>query len=321
MPQHFSVITVGDATLDTFLDIHEATVTCDINKKNCRLCFNYAEKIPIKKSAQSVGGNAANVAAGLAKLAVKTAIVTELGDDSNGQLIFETLKYAGVKTSFVKKIKKTQSRYSVIMTFQGERTILAYHPPHTYHKPHITAHCDWLYYTSMGKTFETVHAAVQSYLKKNPNTFLALNPGSYQLREGLKEIKEILPRVNFLIVNREEAERIVGKRLLTTNTIEKLLYKLHAQGPQLVVITDGHNGAYAFDGKKHYFQPIIPAMVVSKTGAGDAFAAGMLAALIKKYPLKGALRWGALNAAGVVQHFGAQTGLLTLAKIKKKIQK
>lgn len=316
MLKHFSVITIGDATLDTFLNIHEATVSCDINKKNCQLCFNYAEKIPINESAQSVGGNAANVAVGLTKLGLSTAIVTELGDDSNGNTIQETLLRAKVDGQFIKKIKKSKSRYSVILTFKGERTILAYHPPHTYHKPKISASCDWLYYTSLGKTFEVVHNEIIKYLQKNPQTKLALNPGSFQLRDGLTEIKKILARVHFLIVNREEAERIVEKN----KEIKKLLEKLSALGPKIVVITDGQNGAYATDGTQNYFQPIIQTKVVSKTGAGDAFATGVLGALIKNHNLETALKWGAANSFGVVQHYGAQAGLLTTAQIQKLIK-
>ena len=249
MSKHFSVITVGDATLDTFLNIHEATVTCDINKKNCQLCFNYAEKIPINESAQSIGGNAANVAIGLAKLGLKVAIATELGDDSNGSTIQETLLKAKVSGDFIKKIKKTSSRYSVILTYRGERTILAYHPPHMYHKPRLIASCDWIYYSSLGQTFETIQDEIIKYCKKNPQTKLACNPGSYQLRAGLEYFKKILPQIYFLIVNREEAERIVGKN----NDIKKLLQKLQGLGKKIVVITDGERGAYATDGQKFFF--------------------------------------------------------------------
>ena len=80
----FDLITIGDATIDTFLILDAASNCCELNKKKAMLCLNYADKITIVGSAQSVGGDAANVAVGAHKLGLKTAIVTELGNDING---------------------------------------------------------------------------------------------------------------------------------------------------------------------------------------------------------------------------------------------
>jgi len=49
------IISIGDATLDTFVRVHDATVSCTLDKKACQLCFNYAEKIPIQQMNQTLG--------------------------------------------------------------------------------------------------------------------------------------------------------------------------------------------------------------------------------------------------------------------------
>ncbi len=307
-----SVLTIGDATLDTFLNIHDATVQCDLQKKNCQLCFSYAEKIPIHESIQSAGGNAINVAVGLSKLGVKTAVASEIGQDNNGNLIVEALKKTKVSDREIKRDKKTSTRYSVILNFKGERTILGFHPPHTYKPLNLKNNYDWIYYSSLGPSFETIQVSLKKYLAKHKKATLVMNPGSYQLKEKLPEVKKILPLTNVLIVNREEAETLVGK----TKDTEQLAKKLLNTGPQIVAITDGARGAYAATTHGFYFAPPLPIKPISTTGAGDAFSSGFLAALVKGKDLKNALHWGIKNSSSVIQHFGAQTGLLSVKDLK-----
>lgn len=301
-----NVLTIGDATLDTFLNIHEATVECDVQKKNCRLCFSYAEKIPIHESIQSAGGNAINVAIGLSKLGINTAVRSELGKDNNGNLVVEALKQANVTTTELLRSSQFQTRYSVILNFKGERTILGYHPPHQYHPLKLKGKYSWIYYSSLGPTFEIIQSSLIALLKKNPTIRLIFNPGSYQLKEKIEEVKKILFYVDILIVNREEAELLVGKNKDTTVLLEKLL----KAGPELVAITDGAHGACAATAEQFISVPAQPIKPISTTGAGDAFSSGFVAALIKQKNLKTALEWGIKNSSGVIRHFGAQTGLL-----------
>jgi ribokinase len=53
-----------------------------------------------------------------------------------------------------------------------------------------------------------------------------------------------------------------------------------------------------------------PAAPVDRTGAGDAFASTLTAALVKGMSLEDALRWAPINSMSVVQEVGAQAGLL-----------
>src|SRR3990172_1808168 len=61
MDHKFDVISIGDSTIDTFVKIHDATIECDINKQECRICLNYGGKIPVEDISHQVAGNAANV--------------------------------------------------------------------------------------------------------------------------------------------------------------------------------------------------------------------------------------------------------------------
>jgi ribokinase len=136
---------------------------------------------------------------------------------------------------------------------------------------------------------------------------------------GKDELKDIYARANIFFCNVEEAERILGLNTLGT---AELLKRMRALGPEIVVITDGPNGAYAFDGTNTYFQKPYPdpKPPMERTGAGDAFSSTVTAALGLGFDLQTALKWGAVNSMSVVQDVGAQRGLLSREKIAEYLK-
>lgn len=317
----FHVITIGDSTLDTFLVIDDATLQCDLSREHCRLCLNYADKVPITHATQSIGGDAANVAVGCKKLGLKTAVVSELGDDVNGKVIKDGLKKSGVDVSMVKTLKNKETRYSVVLNYKAERTILSYHVERNYSLPTLPA-TDWIYYTSLGANFEKLQDNLVRYLSKHPKTKLAMNPGSYQIKNGLNKIKQILPKTDILFLNKEEAERVISSPYEggVRGGVGNQLQQLRRLGPKIVVITDSYNGSYATDGKTNWFMPIYDVKAVGKTGAGDAFASAFLSAIILKKDIPTAMQWGTANSASVIQQIGAQKGLLNKAGVEKMVR-
>ncbi len=312
----YDIVTIGDSTVDMFLEIDQATLDCDIRTNQCQLCFTYADKIPIAGAHQSIGGNAANVAVGAQKLGLHTTIITEIGDDLHGLLIHDALERAQVDTSYIRTNKGSETRYAVVLNYQSERTILSYHAPRTYHIPRIPR-TRALYFTSLGKSFERIQRAVIAYKKKYPHTLLACNPGSYQFGKGLPYTRALLPHVDLLFVNKEEAQKLLN----ITADIPELIVHLHTLGIQTVVVTNGDKGSYASDGTHLFTMPRFPISAISRTGAGDAYASGFLSAQLKGYSIETAMRWGTANAASVVRYFGGQTGLLAEKKLLTYLKK
>ena len=310
----FDLITIGDSTMDTFVIINDATKKCNLQKKDCKLCLNYADKIPITDTAQSVGGNANNVAVGAKKTGLHTAIITELGDDISGFAILQALDVARVDTRFVKMLKGKETRYSVILNYKSERTILSYHTPRKYTLPKLPK-TKWIYYTSLGQNFEKLQNKLINHLKKNPDIKLASNPGSYQMKNK-QNFKKILPYIDLLILNKEEAIKLVGKKKNIKLTLKALL----KSGAKIAVITDGAKGSYASDSKNYFSLPASTIKAVAKTGAGDAYTSGFLSAMIRNKSVEAAMQWGTANSSGVIQQFGAQKGLLSERQIKKMIK-
>jgi len=314
----YKVITIGDILIDTHIHVDEAALECDLIHKKCKLCFDYGSKIPITDSFQTLGGNAPNVAIGIKKLGLPSSIICSVGNDSNGKIAMQQLNEFKVDIKHLSIDKKNKTRYSVILNYKGERTILSYSQKKNYIWPKEMPKTDWIYYTSLSSGFEKIHTELLKHLKKNPQIKLALNPGSYMMKFAIKELREAVSKTDLLIVNKEEAEKIIG--IKKTKSVKNLISKLILIGAKEVAITDGVKGAWIGDGKKTYHSKSFPAKAVSKTGAGDAFSTGLLAAKIYQKDNPTALSWGIANSCSVITKTGAQNGILNKAGIKKKIK-
>ncbi len=313
----FDVITIGDSTIDTFISVNDASVECDINHEECKICVRYGDKIPVNSIHQSVAGNAANVATALSTLGLKTAIYTNLGDDNQAALIKKTLIEKGVSADYINTVKDARSNLSVVLTFQGERTAFVYHQPWFYHLPDL-AKTSWVYLTSVAASFidsnlvdEVAHYTDRSGAK------LAFSPGTFQIKANIKRFPNTLERCELLIVNLEEAKKILEIDIVERVDVHELLSKLTLLGPKIVVITDGEEGSYATDGVKSLKVGVFPTRIVEKTGAGDAYTGAFLAALSYNLPLAEAMVWGTINASHVISHFGPQNGLMSKSEIER----
>lgn len=306
---NLDLLSIGDANLDAFIVPSESESLCDINTKECLIAFSYADKIPVKSLEFSVGGNASNNAVGTKRLGVNSGVVLTLGDDSTGIQIIEKLKAENVDLTYCIQQPSTLSNFNVAVTYTGERTIFTYHAPRSYEFPVQLPRVPWVYLTSMGESYRPFYNHITEWLVRNPEVKMAFNPGSWQLRGGIKEIGNVMKLAHLVFVNKQEAEKLTGYEAKDKVTKE-LLMALSGLGPQISVITDGGNGAYLFDGHKFLSCGIMPMDAYERTGAGDAFGSGFLAGIIKGKTVEEALVWGTVNSASVIGYVGAQKGLL-----------
>src|SRR3989344_3368426 len=109
------LISVGDATIDNFVQIHDAEVKCNIDKTQCQLCVEYGDKISVDKLTHLVAGNAANNAVGGSRLKLKTAIYVNVGDDPSGKQIADKLKEEGVSNRYIVINKGMESNLSTVL--------------------------------------------------------------------------------------------------------------------------------------------------------------------------------------------------------------
>ncbi len=315
----YKIIAIGDVILDTHVKIDDASVECDLDGHKCKLCLDYATKVPVTDSFQTVGGNPANLAFSTTKLGLSTTILSTAGDDSNGKIIVEALKDSGINTEYIFLDKKAKTRYSIILNFKGERTILSYHQKRNYIWPKNIPATDWIYFTSLSEGYETLQEKLFKFLEKHPTVRLAFNPGSFQLKNCLELSRVAVAKSDLLIVNLEEAEKLAGVDYKKYKTVNNLINKLLTLGTKEVVVTDAAKGAWAGNIEGIWHMNSFPVPIVSKTGAGDAFSAGYLSAKIFGHDIPTCLTWGIANSCSVIGHFGVQNGLLNKNGIKKMI--
>lgn len=313
MEANLELLTIGDCSLDVFLEPSESESFCRVDTKESLICFSYGEKIPVKDMDYSLGGNAANNSVGTRRLGIEVGLVATLGGDSVGNQIVEGLEKEGVDMTYVIQQPTAGSNYSTIINYQGERTIFTYHAPRSYEFPVHLPVTPWVYLTSMGETFQPFYNHFVDFLKKNEDKGikLAFNPGSRQMRAEISLLKPILELCHIIYINRGEAEKLTGFTG-SHNRERDLLKSLSSYGPKVCIVTDGSNGSYVYEAQnnKFYKAGVLPVDAYERTGAGDAFGSGCLAALIKGEGFEEALLWGTVNSASVIGYTGAQKGLL-----------
>lgn len=325
MKNMFNLLAIGDPIIDTHVQIEDNCLECHLASDRKHLCLNYGQKIPITSSFQSLGGNAPNVAVGTAKLGLASAVLSTVGRDAYGKLAVQELKKYGVDTSLITYDTLHQTRYSLVLNYRAERTILSYSEAKNYRWPRMVPPADWVYYTGLSKGFELIQEKLAVYLKKYPTGRLAINPGSYILKYATEKLLEMIARADLLLVNREEAEQLLnfsaaqGKKFEHAD-VESMVQKLLGLGPKEAVLTDGARGAWAGTAQNVWYQAAFPVKIIAKTGAGDAFSSGYIAARFYGHDIPMALTWGTANSAGVVQAPGPHSGLLDQAGIEKMIR-
>ena len=314
------ILGIGDPIIDTHLQISDKTTEVELKQANSKsqLCLEYGAKIPILDSFQTLGGNATNTIAALSKFGFHTAFLSTVGDDSNGQLIIDLFKKFKVDTALITKEAGASTRYSVILNYKAERTILSYSEKKNYIWPAPVPEANWIFYSGLSEGYENIQTNLLEFLKTHPSVRLAVNPGSYIINYGLKDLRIAAARADILIVNLEEAEKISGQTLAELKTQSALVEALLELGAKEVVLTDG---AWAGDKSEVWYMPPYPVRVTAKTGAGDSFSAGYLAARFLSHDMAHALEWGTANSASVISALGPHAGLLDKNGIAAMIAK
>lgn len=314
----FDSIAIGDATLDAFLWIHEAEVNCEIDKENCKLLINYADKSIVDRLEFTIGGNSCNNAVSLTRLGKNVAYFNISGQDANRDWIVRELVKEAVDTSLMQPLLGRPCNYATTIIFKGERTQLIYHDKHEYSVPPNLPVTPFMFVSSVGENFEKFFIDLANFVKNN-NMKLIFNPATHQLRKPASSFEPVLRVAHILIANKEEVEHILGYPKGTQN-IKVLLDSWAKFGPKFAVITDGLNGSYCFDGQKYYSMPLYEPFLkaeVERTGAGDAYGAGFMAAIMYGKGAPEAMRWGTFNGGSVVTKVGPQAGLLRLEEMEK----
>ena len=294
------VITIGSATMDVFVESDDANIVSVYtkNKKSEFMSYPYGAKVEISDFDSQVGGGGVNTAVD----------------------------------------KSLSTGFSIILvSFQGDRTVLAHRGANAKIKKadinfNAIKNAKLLYIAPMNGDSTKVLDDIANFANEN-NVYVCFNAGSSSIKKGFNYIKKILANANIVVMNKEEASMATQIQVrpdtrdekfseaLIHPDVKEMFKKLKIRDYQIIVITDGGKGAYAYDGEHYYFCPAFEGPVVSTLGAGDAFASTLCGALGRTDKNIGkALMYASVNSAGVVSEFGATQGLLTFEQIEEKLK-
>lgn len=309
-------LAVGDTVIEPFIKLTVGHV--QETAAGPELCIPYGLKVPYETATLVPGvGNSANAAVAAARLGVDSSLLTWVGNDHNGTLCKDSLSQKGVKPDFIQTQEGKTTNYHFVLWFGDERTILIKHEQFNYSLPDIGTPT-WLYVSSLAAHTEEFHATLAEYIKDHPGISVAFQPGTFQLKLG-KDL-ELYKHTQVICMNKEEAQALLENE---EHEMKKLLDGLETLGPKVIIITDGHAGAYMKYENTYFNMPIYPdiAPPYERTGAGDAFFSTFVAYLAKGYDAAYAIKRAPINSMNVVQHIGAQEGLLGEHEIEELLKK
>ncbi len=324
----YDFITIGGATKDISFFTDQGVLIenpRDILRQQL-LAFEYGAKIKIDKFNFTFGGGANNAAVNFANFGFKTACLAAIGSDENGVSIIKNLQTRGVDKSLIEKIPGQNSGFSfilisktgerIIFTERGANSLLKIGPKEI----KLLRNTKNIYISSLSGDWIKILDKVFPIAKKY-GIRITWNPSEAQYSAGLDKLSPFLQDTFVFSINKDEAIELAlvssgsgGQRLghAFFNDEKNLLKIIKGFGPEIVIVTSGSEGAYAYDGLNFYFQPIIKEKKrVDTTGVGDVFSSTFAAGLeLYRGDIKKALLLSAKNTASKIEHLGAQNGLI-----------
>ncbi len=324
----FDIITIGSAVRDVFMQDDSFMVVENekfVEGKAARSsttgpveCFPLDSKIDINKIVFTTGGGATNSAVTFVRQGYNTACIAVIGQDMEGRNIIHELNKEGVDTSLFQEHDDNSTSYSVVLVHtSGARTVLNYkgEAQHLdFEKLRNVANdlqTKWFYLGAVGGNWEILDFIVEH--AKNTGAKLAINTTGSMFAHGPEALLKLVPSIDIFTTNKEEGTELTGK-----SDWQDIVTELHTMTNGIVSVSDGANGVIVMDNQGKTYKAGIPdSPVVERTGAGDAFASGIVAELMKHETLSmnqeditKAIQFGTANASSVVTQFGAKAGIL-----------
>lgn len=259
-----------------------------------------------------VGGFAGNVATGLARLGVRTGIVSRVGDEGHGEFVRDFLDREGVDTRFLAVDPYWQTPPTFCEVWPPDEFPLTF-----YRKPTAP---DWqlapsdfdadevavaplLYATGTGLAQRPSRETTLDALRSHRGTTIF----DLDWRPALWEDSNAYPPL---------AREAVAAADVVIGNEDELAAAALEQRPQRLVLKRGGRGATVFDGDEQTDVPVHPVDVVNGLGAGDAFAAAVGHALLRGMTLSEGVRRGSVSGALVAAQLACSDAMPTLEELE-----
>ncbi|MFD5896527.1 carbohydrate kinase family protein [Streptomyces sp. NPDC060366] len=293
----YDLLVVGDANPDVVVGPLDAP-----------LAFGQREQL-VGTGLLTLGGSAAIMACGAARLGLRVAFAGRVGDDEAGRFVVAALAARDVDTGAVRIDPGLSTPLTVVVTRgDGDRTILT--APGTLVTTRAddvpeallrdSRHVHAASYFLMPRLAEALPALFRTARDLGATTSLDTNddPAGKWDTGGLGAVLDV---TDLLLPNAREARALAG--LPEDAPLETAARQLAARGP-LVAVKDGADGALLHDGRSSLRTSGIPARPLDTVGAGDSFDAGFVAATLAGRSPADALELAAVCGALSTRAYG-----------------
>jgi sugar/nucleoside kinase (ribokinase family) len=249
------------------------------------------EEIFTEEFAFSCGG-AVNSASAAATAGARAGLCTVLGEDLGSRVVIEHCARLGVDLSPSVRVRRRSAGVTVVLNFDGDRAFVSNIPARR-SQPEIDRWRDVLRRTRPRWCYLHAGPGVPDFLRdaRELGSKIALDVSLGDEREG-DVVVDCVRLADVFIPNEDELLRLTG-----ADTLGPALSAATAWGTPLVVKRGPAGAVIASpDGMTEVAEGIRPVEVKDRTGAGDAFAGAMIAALVRGVPLTEAVV--AANTAG-----------------------
>jgi sugar/nucleoside kinase (ribokinase family) len=277
------------------------------------------DRMPLK-----VGGCASNVAVDLVKQGISVEVCGSVGADAPAEALLQMLGSAGVDCGQIRRLDSHPTSQTVILLVEGEdrRFIHSFGANAAFNVGQIRREwIDGLKVFYLGGLFvmpavgaDELADLLRYCRQRGVATVVdVVVPHDYS---GMKELTPLLPHIDYFLPNNDEAERLTGSAEVPRQ-IEAFL----RHGARTVIITCGPDGSVAASDRESWKAGIYPVSCIDPTGSGDAFDAGVITGILRRWGMAPMLRYAAALGASATTALGTTDGVFTAAEADAFIKK
>jgi len=252
-----------------------------------------------KLRVKSGGGSAANTIYALGRMGFSCGYLGKIGRDEEGIFLLNQFEEVGVDTAKIKQNRKSgiclilldKSKDRSIIILANANDTLSY-------SEFDIDYINKAQFLHMSSFVGRIPFEAQKLVATKTKVKISFNPGEPHATKGIKELVPILERSSILFLSQGEAE------ILTGQNYKKGARRLLDYGIEIIACTLGGRGSYVLSRKEELEVPPEKLKAVDTTGAGDVYAAGFLAGLLKKLPLFECARLATRAAAQSIKGYG-----------------
>jgi sugar/nucleoside kinase (ribokinase family) len=280
------------------------------------------ELVAVDNIKTKAGGCAANVAIDLGKQNISVDLVGCLGRDAAGETLVKALQVDGVNCDRLIYTSDYPTSETIILLVEGEdrRYIHTFGANQAFSVYHIDG--DWLagldlFY--LGGLFAMPDIQLDELLTllhfcREHNVVTVVD---VVLPTGFiyaPEVQKLLPYIDWFLPNDTEAAALTGR-----NDPWEAMQVLRHWGASGLVITLGERGALGVHGDECWHCGAYAGPAVDPSGAGDAFASGIITGIVQGWDFRRSLRYASALGASATQAIGTTDGVLNAAEAERLI--